>query len=218
MKLISSLAILPLVSAQQICGNYCGLGWCNGDSIRETDCDDSVKPTSPADACCMMHDDCCGHAKDTSSCNKMLVQCLSRESPSDLSCTRSLPFIPFPTPVSPMVIEKTIGVIEDWCCGKPCPKEVAEQARDEAVSKAHRANHDSETVALVDAGQHSWMESVVDDYAEKEQSAAQHVTMDWALVGAAAVLLAAALAVVTLVVKRRQRDAGDYISLDPSQD
>lgn len=220
MKLFSSLAIFRLASGQQICGNYCGPGWCNGKALRERNCDDSAEPTSPADACCMMHDDCCGHAKDTSSCNKMLVQCLSKQSPGDLSCTRALPFIPFPTPVSPMVIEKTIGVVEDWCCGKPCPKEqvVREPAKHEAENNHQGVLQDAEDIDLIDEGLQTKMEWAPVDAASHEQSGRLNAKKDWVPVGAAAAFLATVVAVVTLAVKQRQTHQGDYISLDLSQD
>eukprot|EP00928_Gymnodinium_smaydae_P048176 TRINITY_DN3219_c2_g2_i1.p1 TRINITY_DN3219_c2_g2~~TRINITY_DN3219_c2_g2_i1.p1 ORF type:complete len:206 (+),score=31.04 TRINITY_DN3219_c2_g2_i1:72-689(+) len=108
------------VHAIEVCGNYCGPEWCNGKEIRERDCDESVAPTGQADSCCKEHDRCCGQA-DKSSCNRDLVTCLHQVNPADMDCTRPGGFIPFPVPVPPQVIEKSMEVVEDWCCGEPCP-------------------------------------------------------------------------------------------------
>merc|ERR1719277_1539260 len=79
----------------QVCGNYCGFNWCNGKILNEGKCDMSSPPSSQTDACCRLHDFCCGQ-NNTTPCNLMFLDCLSKLSAADLACTRpaSIPFTP----------------------------------------------------------------------------------------------------------------------------
>lgn len=108
----------------QVCGNYCGPHWCNGQQISEGTCDESAEPTSPADACCLHHDRCCGQESNQSSCNRLLVKCLSALQDDDLSCERP-PLWPFAPPmrVTPPLIKAGMTVVKDWCCGQPCDEQ-----------------------------------------------------------------------------------------------
>merc|ERR1719379_173425 len=141
-RFIAVAVAVKVAACMHICGNYCGPHWCNGKSIPEDHCDDSAPPTSPADDCCKQHDACCKHydlnqPNGPNPCNKKIVECLSKISASDLSCRgptpgfgkfipRGLPFIsnggdsPVSVPISPEVIEQTMNVVENWCCGHPC--------------------------------------------------------------------------------------------------
>mmetsp|Transcript_80039 Transcript_80039/g.222658 ORF Transcript_80039/g.222658 Transcript_80039/m.222658 type:complete len:145 (+) Transcript_80039:73-507(+) len=103
-----------------VCGNYCGPGWCDGTWLEEANCDDSVAPethadtgASCADVCCRDHDKCCGHG-DRSTCNRMIVECLSACDKMSLTCT--LDGVPVPAGG----IEAAMDIVEDWCCGSPC--------------------------------------------------------------------------------------------------
>jgi hypothetical protein len=118
-----SLVFYALVSvdALHVCGNYCGPSWCNAEAIDESKCDDSVDPetwsatgVSCADACCKSHDICCGHG-DRTVCNTNLVDCLSNCNPLSATCT--LHGVPVPAGG----IEAAMGIVENWCCGSPCP-------------------------------------------------------------------------------------------------
>jgi len=70
-----------------LCGNYCGPGYCNRGMMDEKKCPISANPdgnphyyyTEPScsDTCCMKHDLCCGH-KDRHACNKVLEACLTK--------------------------------------------------------------------------------------------------------------------------------------------
>lgn len=63
----------------QICGNFCGPGWCNGKALSEASCDGSVAPDPEVfqtDSCCRDHDMCCGHG-DRSLCNDRLIDCIT---------------------------------------------------------------------------------------------------------------------------------------------
>mmetsp|Transcript_7539 Transcript_7539/g.19120 ORF Transcript_7539/g.19120 Transcript_7539/m.19120 type:complete len:167 (-) Transcript_7539:98-598(-) len=115
--------------ALKVCGNYCGPGWCDGKFLPEDQCDEKVAPeTSPfsgpscSDSCCRDHDVCCGAGPGHSkvSCNSDFVECLKHCGDLDMSCMNG--YIPVPAGA----IEKTMGVIEDWCCGEPCKKDEAE--------------------------------------------------------------------------------------------
>lgn len=100
----------------RVCGAYCGPGWCNNQWIKESLCNDSVKPEldSCPDACCQLHDICCGHYANTSHCNKEIVDCLSSCSLFDSSCTYDGMGVPA------FVIKDAMFVVENWCCGSPC--------------------------------------------------------------------------------------------------
>ena len=105
-----------------VCGSYCGPYWCNNKWLSEDKCDTSVEPEyhkltgySCADECCKNHDKCCGqNKKNQKSCNKEIVDCLSKCNPLSLTC--SLYFIPVPA----STIEIAMDIVEDWCCGTPC--------------------------------------------------------------------------------------------------
>ena len=105
-----------------VCGSYCGPNWCNNKWLSEDKCDTSVEPEyhkltgySCADTCCKHHDKCCGqNKKNQTSCNKIIVNCLSNCNPLSLTCT--LDFLPVPAGT----IELGMNIVEDWCCGSPC--------------------------------------------------------------------------------------------------
>eukprot|EP00747_Dinoflagellata_sp_TGD_P169733 gnl/TRDRNA2_/TRDRNA2_199512_c0_seq1.p1 gnl/TRDRNA2_/TRDRNA2_199512_c0~~gnl/TRDRNA2_/TRDRNA2_199512_c0_seq1.p1 ORF type:complete len:283 (+),score=42.97 gnl/TRDRNA2_/TRDRNA2_199512_c0_seq1:36-884(+) len=159
----ASLAGAFPVSAR-ICGNYCGPGWCNGKMVAENECDDSVEPeTSPifgpscADSCCRAHDKCCGHEDDKSHCNKNMIDCLSKCTPWDLSCTNG------PVPAEPMALSSVMQLGKDLCCGDPCPgskaahavkkvEETASEASDlaqKASKELHKKSREVNTTELV---------------------------------------------------------------------
>jgi len=191
--------------AVQVCGNYCGPEWCNGEAVSESQCAASVKPSSPADDCCRLHDMCCGHSKDTSLCNTQIIECLSKLNPADLTCTGQspIPFFPVQVPVVPPVIEKTMGVIKDWCCGEPCSKDaVAEQ-----VSKVATDVPSVDAIAVRDTdqpetGSHDMSLSVASD----DSGVATYAVVS--------VATGALLFSVVRFVKYRHHRPDDYVSLD----
>jgi len=108
----------------RICGNFCGPGWCDNDYIDEINCPDSMAPesnsitgTSCGDACCKIHDTCCGHGSRPT-CNKAIVSCLGQCNPASVSCTF------FGAPVPAGGIWLAMDFITSWCCGAPCPADV----------------------------------------------------------------------------------------------
>ena len=108
----------------RVCGSYCGPGWCNNKWISESICDESAAPEhhsitgySCADLCCQQHDNCCGQPKKLQGeCNNMIVKCLSKCDPLSLTCTND----GFPFPAGE--IELAMDIVNEWCCGSPCPK------------------------------------------------------------------------------------------------
>lgn len=106
----------------EVCGNYCGPGWCGGDCVAEGPaCDYAVRPLCCTDACCRYHDVCCGcdPAKDPgcdlTNCNRELVECL-RDCPPWHDCPA-----PDGHPWSARVIEDVFHTLEmKRCCGQPC--------------------------------------------------------------------------------------------------
>ena len=103
--------------AFQVCGQYCGPGWCSGKQIWEDDCTFTADADSCADTCCKAHDECCSHpAEATASCNQEIVACLvgCRDKPS---CRIPNTTIPFPSEAVAIAMQ----VVSEWCCGAPCP-------------------------------------------------------------------------------------------------
>lgn len=86
--------------------------------LSERDCDESVPSAygSCADACCRVHDRCCGSA-NRPVCNRAIVACLDRciaYNPFDGSCQLGV------LPVYPGEIKTAMSIVESWCCGSPC--------------------------------------------------------------------------------------------------
>jgi hypothetical protein len=116
--------------AFSICGHYCGPNWCNamvsaecedpvgsGCHKKKSDCTEVV-PTdgSCADACCRIHDRCCGSPNRTV-CNDVLIACLDRcQGGSNDKCRD--PSTGFP--VHPNVIKIAMKVNPFGCCGTSC--------------------------------------------------------------------------------------------------
>ena len=77
---VALLAVLAPIKTEafQVCGNYCGPGWCEATCESEDVCQFSVPPqaNSCTDACCMVHDNCCGYNLSRE-CNKNLITCLN---------------------------------------------------------------------------------------------------------------------------------------------
>lgn len=110
----SSPATIDATAPQlRVCGYYCGPNWCANQVISETNCvQDNVwgspsEAGSCADACCKVHDHCCGEGTDRPSCNDAIVQCLTAS-----SCYKS---------VCGALVWTAMKVVSDWCCGGPCP-------------------------------------------------------------------------------------------------
>ena len=133
----------------RVCGNYCGPGWCtaararrgccrripcshcaaararrcNAQWEKEEVCDDSADTDgSCEDACCRLHDTCCGHKTPSTGkadCNTAIVTCLDACSGDKVSkwCRDGLDI-----PISNRVIADAMDLVEGWCCGGPCPK------------------------------------------------------------------------------------------------
>jgi hypothetical protein len=121
-----------------VCGNFCGPGWCNGGWHSEWDIDPThcgphygdaqmslhTGEPSCADACCRAHDICCAPGGDlppesvnrTRPCNRQIVECLNACSGLDFSCKRGA------VGVSADLVWAAMDLVEDWCCGHPCPK------------------------------------------------------------------------------------------------
>lgn len=108
----------------RVCGSYCGPGWCNNQWLDENKCNTSIAPEyhkltgySCADICCKYHDRCCGQQRYLQeNCNKEIVNCLSKCNPLSLTCTIN------DLPIISSEIRLAMDIVENWCCGEPCPK------------------------------------------------------------------------------------------------
>lgn len=192
-------AVLARSNALEVCGNYCGPAWCNGKNVNEEYCDDSSPPTSPADNCCRLHDICCGHQKDTSPCNKLIVECLSKLDKADVTCTRPalFPFAP-EIPVVPPIIEQTMNIVQDWCCSKPC--------------KDVHKDDDADDVAVAQTG----LSAIEKDAAQNDARGEELTASSDPRVGMLVVACVSAILVLVVagIVRQKQRHPVDYISMD----
>merc|ERR1711920_558782 len=118
----------PDSSSFKVCGHYCGPGWCDNAWMHEGNCHPHVPPSGCSDACCKVHDVCCGdgaHGRSNPTafdqCNTVLVQCLTQCS-GDTSCHNGM------LPVPPSLIQDGMSIVEDWCCGTPCTADMLLQA------------------------------------------------------------------------------------------
>lgn len=136
-----------------VCGQYCGPGWCGGACVNEgSSCDFSVEPQegSCTDACCQLHDRCCGcmvganatvaqgddDSCDKSACNAALAQCLSG-CPWNDHCDGACPAMDVVAPLrvadllvlpsagpdgrwGPKLIELVFQLDKRRCCGSKC--------------------------------------------------------------------------------------------------
>ena len=101
------------------CGAYCGPGWCGGEQKGEVRslCNFSVAAHGPLDACCKVHDYCCGAtAAERAQCNRALIECMQHVSKRDEECLTSSG-LPLPT----VLFASVMKLVPDWCCGSPCP-------------------------------------------------------------------------------------------------
>ena len=107
--------------AFRVCGNYCGPGWCNAIWEEEAKCNDTADTDgSCPDACCKTHDTCCGHTTPGTGkekCNRAIVACLDACGNAEPWCRDKLG-----VPFAAKLIADSMGIVEDWCCGAPCPK------------------------------------------------------------------------------------------------
>ena len=99
------------------CGRYCGAWMCAGAPAVGS-CDYSVAPQGVGDddcvdRCCMVHDQCCdGDVRDA--CNAAMRKCLSACDPGAGACLYGV--LPLPA----WAYEVVFGVVEGWCCDRPC--------------------------------------------------------------------------------------------------
>ena len=113
-----------------ICGNFCGPNWCDAEISSEcsktddevclkqpNDCDEwAITDGSCADACCKVHDSCCG-SYQRHVCNDDFIGCLDNcEYDSNNKCRGQSTGIP----VHPNVIKSLMRLNPYGCCGSSC--------------------------------------------------------------------------------------------------
>ena len=167
MKILILVAILSSVIVGteslsfQVCGNYCGPGWCNGEFLDESECDTSYRVESFTglglikscpDSCCKIHDRCCG-GSDRRNCNREIIECLESCASVSFTCTKSnsllktirngkydvtdgpMAFLPIGVQSTPIILG-AMNLVKDWCCGSPCSSDGSSFL--EAVTKKKR--------------------------------------------------------------------------------
>ena len=133
MDAFSRIAVLIMLAgtsgaALHICGNFCGPDWCDASSIEEcsswehgscqkssTDCNETgTTDGSCADACCKVHDSCCG-SSDRRTCNNNVINCLKVcEQTAGPHCYHGI----VPVPVA--VVLTAMELDPYSCCGTTC--------------------------------------------------------------------------------------------------
>eukprot|EP00658_Telonema_sp_P-2_P031834 TRINITY_DN2373_c0_g1_i4.p2 TRINITY_DN2373_c0_g1~~TRINITY_DN2373_c0_g1_i4.p2 ORF type:complete len:154 (-),score=31.02 TRINITY_DN2373_c0_g1_i4:224-685(-) len=141
---------LGCVGAMDICGNYCGPTWCSGQAIPECalvkgsgcqtssqDCkEDGPTDGSCADACCKVHDGCCG-SSDRRGCNDAIIACLKACPSGPGSPGQTCMHGELPVPVDAILAGMEVDPYK--CCGTSCDAELTDLqggAWDEDVKQA----------------------------------------------------------------------------------
>jgi hypothetical protein len=92
----------------KVYGNYCGPNYCGGQRFAGAEgpsCLWGVMPKDPLDACCKVHDQCCGLNRSTS-CNKEILSCLNKVKCEGTQCK-----------VAQLAMKTTFVVMQNRVCG-----------------------------------------------------------------------------------------------------
>lgn len=96
-----------------VCGHYCGPGWCAGINVGEATCTAGSLDRRPpqkgncADRCCQLHDRCCS-GRDIRRCNRALLACLNSRCATIAGDACALS------------VFTAMNLVLDNCCGSSC--------------------------------------------------------------------------------------------------
>ena len=101
---------LPKVKGVKIYGNYCGPNYCGGQNFKGAEgpnCKWGVQAKDSLDACCKLHDQCCG-SPDTRSinCNKEILSCVKNTKCVGAGCE-----------IAKGAIQLTFSALQNKVCG-----------------------------------------------------------------------------------------------------
>merc|ERR1712187_78705 len=119
---VVTATVLELAAAFKYCGNFCGPDWCaasvtpecsnvvgNGCAPGASCNTQAAQPTSPPDACCKLHDECCG-SSDRTGCNAALKSCLEGGLVVGEECDS----------IKATAMWALFSIKESDCCGSAC--------------------------------------------------------------------------------------------------
>jgi len=108
---MSEEELAQLEEEGKIYGNYCGPDYCGGQSFKGAEgakCLWNVKPKDSLDACCQVHDQCCGTpATRGVSCNRKILECVKKASCRGVGCK-----------LAKAAIKATFTVAKNSVCGE----------------------------------------------------------------------------------------------------
>jgi hypothetical protein len=113
---LSEDEIAQLQEEIKIYGNYCGPGYCGGQNVQEQSgkCNWSVQPIDSLDACCKVHDKCCGSAATRNkSCNQQILACASKAKCAQSSTTKWAE-----CEIKKMAVKATFAAAKNQVCGE----------------------------------------------------------------------------------------------------
>ena len=103
-------SVAPKVNGIKIYGNYCGPNYCGGQKFKGAEgpkCQWGVQAKNSLDACCKIHDHCCGFSDTRNKqCNKEILSCVKNAKCSDVGCE-----------IAKTAMKLTFTAIENKVCG-----------------------------------------------------------------------------------------------------
>ena len=94
----------------KVYGNYCGPNYCGGQKFKGAEgpqCKWGVTPKDPLDACCKIHDQCCGTSTSRgTNCNKEILVCIDGAKCKGAKCE-----------ISKAAIKMTFSTFKNSVCG-----------------------------------------------------------------------------------------------------
>jgi hypothetical protein len=112
---LSEEEIAQLQEEFKFYGNYCGPGYCGGQNVQEQSgrCRWSVRPIDSLDACCKLHDQCCGSSRTRGkSCNRQILACAT-----NARCTQSNLMSRADCELKKVAVKVSFAALQNQICG-----------------------------------------------------------------------------------------------------
>jgi len=124
----ATVAKIVATNGFKVYGNYCGPNYCGGQLFQGAEgpnCRWGVMPKDSLDACCKVHDQCCGLNRGTG-CNKEILSCINKVKCEGAQCR-----------VAQLAMRTTFVAMQNRVCGEVFTKAPASASvRSFASSKA----------------------------------------------------------------------------------